>query len=344
MGKDLEKRLHPEGKLLIREYLDELEERELKPGTRLKIRDSILRYVWAGFASLLTMASLTFLGIYKVATAEAARNLQIRLDTKIIEFEKAKSDLFKSTIDVQVRAQSLLAEAQGVGEQARRQNTETESRTKIIRDQAKEIQDFLQTIQNAEVILAQLQETGNLQEDVAELIFKNEGFQERLFQTLIPLGTIVPFAGESPPTGWLICDGRSLKVIDNRVLFDVIGNSFGGESGSFQIPDLRGRVAIGKGTGRNLSHRSLGKTLGEERHRLTTREMPNHDHGWENQSGLYPGSMAEAKSVGFQKTGYAYDPSNFSSEHYSPVSAEGEGQPHNNMQPSLVVNFIIKAK
>lgn len=79
---------------------------------------------------------------------------------------------------------------------------------------------------------------------------------------------------------WLICDGRSLSRNDYLALFNVIGTSFGSESGdTFNLPDCRGRVmgAIGQGT--DLTLRTLGQNVGEEEHKLLISEMPSHNHG-----------------------------------------------------------------
>lgn len=65
----------------------------------------------------------------------------------------------------------------------------------------------------------------------------------------VPPGSVVSFAGATVPTGWLICDGASYLRADYNSLFGVIGVAFGAADGThFNVPDLRGRVAVGKGT------------------------------------------------------------------------------------------------
>jgi microcystin-dependent protein len=65
------------------------------------------------------------------------------------------------------------------------------------------------------------------------------------------IGQIMIFAGNFAPVGWALCDGRLLPVSDNTALFDVIGTTYGGDGTvTFALPDLRGRVPLGKGAGR----------------------------------------------------------------------------------------------
>ena len=78
--------------------------------------------------------------------------------------------------------------------------------------------------------------------------------------------------------GWLLCDGRTLLVEEYPGLYEVIGNNFGDDGeGTFNLPDLRGRVAAAIGQSIGASH-PLGQSLGEEEHTLTINEMPSHNH------------------------------------------------------------------
>ena len=91
-----------------------------------------------------------------------------------------------------------------------------------------------------------------------------------------PLGTVLPFAGATAPDGFMLCDGAELFASEHADLFAVIGTVYGeGEApGSFKLPDLRGRAAIGAGQGVDLSDRVLGAMAGAETHQLTVDEMP----------------------------------------------------------------------
>ncbi|HXI70028.1 MAG TPA: tail fiber protein [Verrucomicrobiae bacterium] len=95
------------------------------------------------------------------------------------------------------------------------------------------------------------------------------------------IGTIRWMAQSNSIPG-LICDGRSLATSANNQLFTAIGYTFGGSGGSFNIPDLRGRLAIGAGTGPGLTARTLGQSGGVETYTLLASDIPAHTH-------TYPG-------------------------------------------------------
>ncbi len=78
--------------------------------------------------------------------------------------------------------------------------------------------------------------------------------------------------------GWLICDGRSLNVRDWRILFSIIGYSFGGSGATFNLPAPAGRVMGIAGLGSGLTARTIGDISGTETHTLTINEMPSHNH------------------------------------------------------------------
>ena len=81
-------------------------------------------------------------------------------------------------------------------------------------------------------------------------------------------GIIQMFAGATPPTGWLVCDGSAISRTTYATLFAAIGTTWGSGDGSttFNVPDLRGRMPMGAGTGSGLTARTLGNTLGTETH------------------------------------------------------------------------------
>lgn len=161
------------------------------------------------------------------------------------------------------------------------------------------------------------------------------------------IGTIVPYGGEIPKKieepiqvgkAWFFCNGASLDREEYKDLFDVIGVAFGApDSDSFNLPDLRGRVAVGAGSGRDLTPRELGKTGGEEKHTLTIDEMPKHSHRWK---GVTIDKRDEYGFEGSEQNVYS-KPYNFMD---NMNEKQGKDKPHNNMQPFLVVNYIIKAR
>lgn len=160
------------------------------------------------------------------------------------------------------------------------------------------------------------------------------------------IGEIVAYAGtSSPSTDWLLCDGSSLLRGDFPDLFAAIGVTYGAVDGShFSVPDLRGRVPVGSGTGSGLSTRSLGDSFGEETHVLTVAELAAHTHtdaGHTHVEGTATAAIGAAitgvpvpsavPSVGVTGTGNAA------------LSTDGADTAHNNMQPSLAIDFYIVA-
>lgn len=102
------------------------------------------------------------------------------------------------------------------------------------------------------------------------------------FALLIPAGCIMQYAGPSLPDGWLWCDGvggyNGSAGQLYEALWNAIGNTYGGTQSSFNVPDIKGRVPVGVGSGAGLTNRTLGTKSGFETHTLTVTEMPSHAH------------------------------------------------------------------
>lgn len=150
-----------------------------------------------------------------------------------------------------------------------------------------------------------------------------------------PVGSILPYCGNEAPPGYYICDGRAISRENNADLFNVIGTTYGSGDGSttFNLPDLKGRVVIGLDVN-DTDFDTLGETGGEKTHTLTVDELAPHNHNVKvkmNASGFGDGYLTSA-------SGYDYITSN------SPINSTGEGQAHNNLQPYIVINYIIKAE
>ena len=123
------------------------------------------------------------------------------------------------------------------------------------------------------------------------------------------LGEIGLFAGYYTPRNWELCDGQLLQISQNTALFSLLGTTYGGDGQTtFGLPDLRGRAAIHAGTGPGLSNRRLGQKGGAEQVTLTQAQMPSHNH---------------TLSLG------------------GATGNTGGSQPHENMQPYQVVNYVI---
>lgn len=161
--------------------------------------------------------------------------------------------------------------------------------------------------------------------------------------TIIPTGTIVSFAGSAAPANWAMCDGSSqLRAGTYAALFAVIGTTYGSVDGThFNLPDLRGRVAVGldnmggSDAGRLGVANTLGGSGGEENHTLTIAEMPAHTHPQAGQDlgTLY--SAAGSPLMGWNANLGPGTPND-------PTGSTGGGGSHNNMQPYILTNKIIK--
>lgn len=132
------------------------------------------------------------------------------------------------------------------------------------------------------------------------------------------------------PTGWLLCDGSAVSRATYADLFAAIGTTYGVGDGAttFNVPDTRGRAVAGAGTGSGLTARSLGQQMGAEDHQLTLPELPAHTH-----------NTAKSRSTLSATAGAAGGVSVTGSD---PTGSAGSDTAHNNMQPSLVLNWIIK--
>jgi microcystin-dependent protein len=150
----------------------------------------------------------------------------------------------------------------------------------------------------------------------------------------LPIGATIEWHSDIIPENWLLCDGREVSRTGYPELFKVLGIKYGTGDGSttFNLPNLKGKVVVGKDE-EDTDFNKLGKTGGEKEHTLTIEEIPSHTHGIKN-----------LKRATLNYNGDASIPSDGSSEWTPQTQATGGGQPHNNKQPYLVCNFIIKAK
>jgi microcystin-dependent protein len=142
------------------------------------------------------------------------------------------------------------------------------------------------------------------------------------------------------PKGWALCNGQQLPINQNQALFSILGTTYGGNGQTtFGLPDLRGRAPI------HLGPKGVGTTLGEaggeEVHTIITGEMPTHNH-FVNASNTQGDKNVVQGNILAQEVGKPYSaPGNLTTLNAASVSNIGGSQPHNNMQPYLVLNFCI---
>jgi microcystin-dependent protein len=156
------------------------------------------------------------------------------------------------------------------------------------------------------------------------------------------LSEIRIFAFNYAPKSWAMCNGQILAIAQNQALFSLLGTTFGGNGvQTFGLPNLQGRVPAHFGNGVGLSPRVMGETYGEEVHTLIIGEMPNHMH-------LAMANSTDATALSPAGNDWAKQPA------YLPFAVAGGGamlptaigmagnsQPHNNLQPYLVLTFCI---
>lgn len=166
------------------------------------------------------------------------------------------------------------------------------------------------------------------------------------------VGEIRLFAGRTAPRDWAICNGQTLNISEYNALYSLIGTTYGGDGATtFALPDFRGRIPVGQGTGTGLTARTLGQTGGSETVTLNASQWAAHNHtfntlaadataGALTSGGTNQGLARGANTARSYLNNSASSPTATTLDAVSYGSAGG-GQPHNNMMPSLALNYII---
>lgn len=150
------------------------------------------------------------------------------------------------------------------------------------------------------------------------------------------LGEVMIAGFGFPPRGWALCNGQLLNIAQNQALFSLLGTTYGGDGiTTFALPNFQGRVPLDTGQGF-----SAGNNGGETSHTLNTNEIPSHSHSVlasnADPNAPSPAGNFWAKGDGAYQTGAG-------NTNMNPVAVgnAGGGQAHTNLQPCLVLNFII---
>ena len=186
---------------------------------------------------------------------------------------------------------------------------------------------------------------------------------------LVPAGTVIQSARVSAPAGYLLCEGQAVSRSTYSALFDAIGTTYGVGDGSstFNVPNLQGKVPVGKNSG---TFSTLGATGGAETHTLTVDQMPSHTHiqnshnhtqnSHNHTQNPHTHSAAYANNVGGSLNSFSLGSvsgqgalvNNTTATNQATTATNqattatnqntGGGQAHNNLQPYIVLNYMIK--
>ena len=139
-----------------------------------------------------------------------------------------------------------------------------------------------------------------------------------------------------PPKGWALCNGQLLPINQNQALFALLGTTYGGNGQTnFALPNLRGRLPIHMGNGH-----TLGEAAGSTSVTVNIQQLPTHLHPLNVTNSN--GAVANPSGNVLGAVNNMYGPAaSLTSMAPSSVTSVGGSQPHNNMMPYLVLNFII---
>jgi microcystin-dependent protein len=140
-----------------------------------------------------------------------------------------------------------------------------------------------------------------------------------------------------PPKGWALCNGQFLPINQNQALFALLGTTYGGNGQTtFALPNLRGRLPIHMGNGH-----TLGEAAGSTSVTVNIQQLPTHLHQLMGSNNNGDSQTAAGNVFGVVPGRIYTDPANLMTLISSTVTSVGGSQPHNNMMPYLVLNFII---
>lgn len=183
--------------------------------------------------------------------------------------------------------------------------------------------------------------------DLYKLVVDLAAMADTIEAALPPAGQVAMWPVDAAPNGWLICNGAAVSRTNYARLYDVIGTTYGPGNGSttFNLPNWKGRVPVGVDSAQP-EFATMGKTGGEKQHTLTRAEMPNIAGTF---GVVVPDSHSSHRTGDF--VGVTVNPSSPNAKNLPTangtiygygINVGGNGA-HNNLQPYMTVNFIIRA-
>ena len=157
------------------------------------------------------------------------------------------------------------------------------------------------------------------------------------------VGEIRMFGGSFAPAGWAFCSGQSMPISENDTLFTLIGTTYGGDGQeTFNLPDLQGRAPMHMGTAKSGTTYQIGEQAGVESVTLNANSTPIHNHTLVASSNPATSTVA-TDSITASTNQLKIYTEGAASKQFAPndLSIVGGSQPHENMQPYLVLSFII---
>jgi microcystin-dependent protein len=149
------------------------------------------------------------------------------------------------------------------------------------------------------------------------------------------------FAGNFAPNGYALCNGQLLSISQNSALFSIIGTAYGGNgTTTFALPNLRGASPLSFGQGPALTARNIGDSGGTTDVTLLSSQLPLHTHAAQGVATAGT-QQAPTGSSWAEIRGLPYAPTPVGAMDPRAIALAGGNQPHNNMPPYLVINFII---
>lgn len=166
------------------------------------------------------------------------------------------------------------------------------------------------------------------------------------------LGSIMLFAGNFNPVGYLRCDGSLQSIANNSALYALIGTTYGGDGiNTFALPDLRGRTPLHQGQGPGLSNQVIGQLSGVESVALTAAQLPAHTHqviattvDGTTSSPANALPAAPALPSAFLYLNPAATGTTDALPNAASITSAGSSVPHTNIMPSLALTYVIASE